>query len=410
MSEFNIRAPQQVADFLYNFLQLTPVKKTPGGGNSTDESVITYHAEKDNIIFCKKLLQNRKLEKAIGTYIADIKRNLTYDDFLHPDLWLNTTETYRSSASGPNIQNQPVHGFIIEVKGNVKKTIPWDIIRKVFVRIKAEEQLKKLGSNWLLLEGDYEGAEVKTAANLSEDKQLIDDLNNKLDMHSHWTNVIFGWNYDLPYIKKNFDNERYLVKNTWTFANFYGAGPESIAEEFRKFDVYKKFVMNKYHGKKGKAFDAWFKDFSIDHIAKCQQSFYERYEGFKAWQDFIVQFYYENHYIESPLGFRRNYPLKRNEILNFPIQSTSFHILLDGCIRIQKKLIKLGFKSKLAAQIHDSVIIHAYLPELYDLLDMLDHELINHKLPIPKKASLNTEWKIGKNWQTMKKLPMIEWN
>ena len=65
MSEFNIRATQQVADFLYNFLQLTPIKKTPGGGNSTDESVITYHAEKDDIIFCKKLLQNRKLEKAI---------------------------------------------------------------------------------------------------------------------------------------------------------------------------------------------------------------------------------------------------------------------------------------------------------------------------------------------------------
>lgn len=399
---FNIKSPKQIADFLYNHLNLTVIKRTPKEGISTDESVITHHAEKDNIQFCKFLMWDRKLEKALNTYLADVLRNITLDKKIHPDFWLNTTETFRSSSSSPNYQNQPAHGYIIESE-NIK--ILWNIIRKVFI------SLIDINPNYILLEGDYEGAEVKTAANLSEDTQLIKDLNNNLDMHSHWTNVIFGWNYQLPEIKEKFSEERYLIKNTWTFANFYGAGPQSMAEEFRKFEVYKKFVKEKYkHITKDKNFDKFFEEFSIKHIEQCQQVFYERYFEFKAWQDKLVKDYYNYGYVETPLGFRRNYPLKRNEILNFPIQATSFHILLNACIQIQKELIKYKFKSKIAAQIHDSIFIHAYLPELYDLLEICDDKMINHDLPIAKKAKLNTEWAIGKNWQSMKKLPMIERN
>lgn len=109
--EFNINSSQQVAEFLYDFLKLNPVKQTSGGKsgiqkNSVDASVIQYHAEKDNNEFCRLLLDRRKIEKANGTTVAGLKRFIIDHGEglykIHPDFWLNIVETYRSSSSDPN--------------------------------------------------------------------------------------------------------------------------------------------------------------------------------------------------------------------------------------------------------------------------------------------------------------------
>jgi DNA polymerase I len=401
--ELNLNSPQQIADFLYNHLKLNPIKETSGGKSgekkaSTDVSVITHYAEKEENEFCKYLLQHRKLAKAQGTYLEELQRwmqegirNGINCTLLHPDMWLNTTETVRSSASSPAFQTIPHHG-------EITSEIPWNIIRKIIVTLREED--------YWLMEVDYEGAEVKTAANLSEDKQLIKDLNDGMDMHSHWTNVIFGWNKDFSDIKKNFSEERHITKNNWTFANIFGAGANSIAREFRKFDIYKNFVQSKWEqsGQKEPFFD-FFEPYSEGHFRECQDIFFNRYKGNKEWQDGIVSLYYQNGYIETPLGFRRNYPLTRNEIINFPIQSVSFHILLDSIIRINKKLLTNKFKSVMIAQIHDSIMFLVYKPEVLDLINLVDDIMVNHRLPIPKKAKLGTEFSIGNNWMQMVSLP-----
>jgi DNA polymerase I len=399
--EFNLNSPQQIADFLYNHLELNPIKETKGGSSSTDISAITHYAEKEEVAFCRYLLQHRKLKKAKGTYIEDLSRWMQIGNIwgnscmlLHPDLWLNTTETVRSSSSSPNIQNQPHHGEIIP-------NVPWNVLRKIIVSLEEEDC-------WLG-EVDYEGSEVKSAANLSLDKQLIKDLNEDMDMHSHWTNVIFGWNHPFDFIKKNFGEERHIVKNNWTFANMFGAGPSSMAREFRKFDVYKNFVHNKWEqsGEEEPFFD-FFETYSESHLKECQGVFFDRYKALKEWQDGIVNLYYQNGYVEAPTGFRRNYPLTRNEIINFPIQHVSFHILLNSIIRINKKLLTLGFRSRMITQIHDSILFLIYKPEIMDLIELVDDIMVNHKLAIPKKAKLATEWSLGFNWQNMVRLPQVK--
>lgn len=393
---FNLRSSQQISDFLFNYLKLKPIKLTEKKKASVDESVIINYAEKENVEFCKLLLEYRKLEKAKGTYLADIKRWMQttkrFDNLvvlLHPDFWLNTTETCRSSSSNPNQQNQPKHG-------DIREGLPWKVLREIYISLQDK--------NWCLGEVDYEGAEVKTVANISMDYQLIEDLNNNLDMHSHWTNVIFGWDYDLPYIKKNFEEERHIVKNNWTFANIYLAGAESIAREFRKFDVYKKFVRDIYNKlpKKTQPFFDFFESFSVRHISDCQDVFFGRYSRLKQWQKEYIDFYYRNGYIETPLGFRRNHPLTPNEIVNFPIQATSFHILLHSLIRVQKELLKNDFKSYPIAQIHDSGLFMLWKPEAHEFFELVDDLMINHELPIAKEAALGTEWSIGRDWLNMK--------
>lgn len=401
--ELNVQSPQQMRDFLYNFLKLKPVKKTKGGKkgikeDATDASVILHHAEVDNIPFCRMATKKKKLKKAFDV-LKGIERWTMKDGRMHPGLWMNTTETMRSSSSDLNIQNIPVHDFIIE---DEDYKIPWESIREVFERD---------GQDWIIAEVDFERNEVVGAANLSGDVQLIKDINTDFDMHSHWTNVIFGWDHPFELYKtdKVLENFRYLTKNNWTFANFYKAGKKSIAGAFRKFSVYIDFLFKEYEKKKrSEAFEKWVIKRSEDHIGECQDFFYDRYSTFKFWQDERIQFYYDNGYIETPLGFRRHYPLQSTEIVNYPIQATSYHILLDACIRIEKRLIKEERKSSQRAQIHDSDWLMIYLPEILDIIDLVNYEMTNHNLPnVPNLAKLGTDWKVGVNWGQMKKISSL---
>jgi len=43
-------------------------------------------------------------------------------------------------------------------------------------------------------------------------------------------------------------------------------------------------------------------------------------------------------------------------------------------------------------------------------MELVDYEMINHNLPIPKKVELATEWSVGKNWMNMKTLSMCKEN
>ena len=100
--------------------------------------------------------------------------------------------------------------------------------------------------------------------------------------------------------------------------------------------------------------------------------------------------------------------MQSTEIVNFPIQATSYHILLDACIRIEKRIIKEKRKSTLRAQIHDSLWIMIYLYEVLDIIDLVNYEMINHNLSdVPKLAKLGTEWSVGVSWGNMHKISSL---
>lgn len=389
---FNLRSQPQMQEFLYEFLELEPYKMTKKGANySTDEEVIKQYAS-NGVEFCKLLIQYRKLFKALSTYVYDIRRNVFADGMIHHDLWLNIAETFRSSSSDPNLQNIPKHDFIIA-------GLAWKIIRKVFV---------KLGPDWLLGEVDYDGAEVKVAAMIGNDPQLIEDVNNDLDMHSHWAIKWFGLK-GLSYeqIKDDHDVERFLTKNNFTFATLFGAGNKSIALEMRKSKFYYDYVYQFYNQRQNKRqqWDSYFVDFSEAHADQCQKEFYSRYHVHEKWQDYTVDSFYKHGYVDNPFGFRRRYPLARNEIINHPIQSTSFHLLLDSVILIDKELTDNDWQTHLNNQIHDSGLANINKYEAGDFIDMANDKMVNKPhLPWTQKVKMKTDWEFGHNWLEMKRI------
>lgn len=403
---FNVNSGPQMQDFLYNFLGLKPLKEKNEKGNySVAVDVLTHFAEKENIEFCKLLIDYRKLQKTYGTYVKGVEKFISEKDgCIHSDFWMSTTETGRSSSSDLNYQNIPKHGDIVD-------GLQYQLIRKIF---SAEKRYNFWINNKNLIqpdeligEVDYVGAEVKVCAALTDDNQLIQDLNNDMDQHSHWANVIFGLNKDYAEIKAHHKDERFLAKNNFTFANLFGAGAFSIAASFREHDFYKSFVRKAFEiARQAKGFNStwekFFVEYSESHIAECQNEFYKRYHDVKDWQDNIVKGYYDNGYVENPFGFRRRYPLKRNEIINFPIQSTSFHLLLHSLINIEKKMIELEMQSKLCGQVHDSGFFRVKVNEAEQLMELVKKEMEQKPFPWIKKVKLEAEWELGNNWYDIK--------
>ena len=390
---FNINSSQQMQDYLFNFLKLKPLQEKNDKGNySVDVNVLTHYAEKEDIEFCKLLMDYRKLNKCYSTYIKGLEKYISEETGnVHPSFSMGTTVTGRSSSQNPNKQNISKHGDII-------KGIPWTELRKVF-----SSELDK----YYILEADYVGAEVKVCAMLTDDDQLCDDLNNDMDQHSHWAGVIFGIDKPLSDIKKHHGDERFLAKNNFTFANLFGASPLSIATSFREHDFYIDYVRSKFElARQVKGFnntwDKFFVEYSEKHLTECQNEFYNRYTKVKEWQDGVVQFYYDNGYIENPFGFRRRYPMKKNEIINFPIQSTSFHLLLDSLIKTQKQMIEYEMKSILCSQVHDSGFFLVHIDEAEELCELISYEMENKDFEWTKKVRLESEIEIGKTWEGIK--------
>ena len=288
------------------------------------------------------------------------------------------------------MQNLPKHGDIID-------GFAWKNFRNLFVRLE---------KGWLIGEVDYVAAEVKVCAMLTDDDQLIEDTNNDYDQHSHWANILFGLNLPLPEVKKlHNDTYRFLAKNNFTFANLFGASYKSMAQSMREQELYVNFVReqhwNKINGIRKGSFNDYLIEFSENNIKECQEAFYNRYPNVKLWQDRVIAFYREHGYVENPFGFRRRQPLQPNDVINFPIQSTSFLILLDSLCDLDDYLINNNFESYISGQIHDSGYFNLRNHEAYDVMEIAKEIMTKRPYKWAQKVNLEIDWEIGRCWNKM---------
>ena len=140
------------------------------GGFKTDRVTLgkltnTDDAELNEFIEC--ITRYNALETYLNTFVEGIKSHCNKDGSLHPKFMQCVTATGRLSSRDPNFQNQP--------RG---KTFP---IRRVVT------------SRWeggKILEMDFAQLEFRTAVFLSQDRQGMDDIQNKVDIHQFTADVI----------------------------------------------------------------------------------------------------------------------------------------------------------------------------------------------------------------------------
>lgn len=324
--------------------------------------------------FVRRYIKRAKLQKLRGTYLAGLWREMN-GDRIHGNFNLNIARTYRSSMDGPNLQNVPIRDPFIG-----------EIIRRCFIP----------DDNHILVESDFKALEVCGAACYNHDPVLIAYIKDITKcMHRDTASELFMC--EPEQVSKEC---RYVAKNMFVFPEFYGSWFAQCAPNIWQ-------AMTRMHlDVEGVEAREWMKDHGIKklgekfleaikkrggdypdtspgsfchHLKQVEQSFWKRFKVYAKWKKDWYEAYLKEGGFNTLTGFRVEGHLSRNDVINYPVQGSSFHILLWCLIQLNKALRKYKMKSKIVLQIHDSILSSVHRKEVRQYVEMAN-EIMTEKV------------------------------
>lgn len=283
-----------------------------------DKKTLKAIAEKTKCPFAKTLLEYRAAHKALTGFIVEIRVLSEYDGRLHTSFLQHGTSTGRLASRNINMQNLPV------------KSIAGLNIKKLFVPDDPEEEV--------IFNVDWKGAEIKVFVAYARDAQLEKALNDGLDIHSWFTQEIFG----IPYeeVEQHKEGKHKEIRTTVkrvVFGTLYGAMAKKIAETA---------------------------GISEERAQEVIDKMFARFPSLKGYMDEVVASIHRYGFVETFFGRRRRFPLVRvNRYFagqaerrgkNMKIQSTSSDIVIGQLIEVAEHLHELG--GRLCITVHDSIV------------------------------------------------------
>jgi DNA polymerase I-like protein with 3'-5' exonuclease and polymerase domains len=350
-AEFNVNSPQQLSEVLFQKLKISAkgLKKTPGGVISTSSPEMEKLKGQHEIV--SLVLEYRELFKLKSGFVDALPNWINpKDGRIHPQFDQLGTVTGRLSCSSPNLQNIPI-------KGEMGKQI-----RKCFW---AE-------NNFKFLSADYSQMELRIAASIAKDKEMIQFFKEGKDIHKITASKIFK----LP--EEKIDEEMRSVAKTLNFGVLYGMGVYGFAESAKvSRKEAKSFIGEYFKNFKGIA------GYVADSIEKVKEAgFVETLFGRKR---FLPE-------IDS-LDPRLQRTAERMAI-NHPIQGTAADIIKMAMIECDKIIKPCENEARMVLQVHDELIFELTEKGL-ELADNIKSAMENViKLEIPLKIDLE----IGRSW------------
>jgi DNA polymerase-1 len=212
--EFNINSPKQLAEILFDKLQLPVLKRTgTSRAPSTAVEVLEELALAHDLP--RQILEWRGLMKLKGTYI-DALPQLVHPRTgrVHTCFNQAVAATGRLSSSDPNLQNIPI------------KTALGREIRGAFIA----------DPGHVLISADYSQIEFRVLAHLSEDPVLVDAFREGADFHERTALKIFGADstrdpHELRSIAKMVNYALLYGKSAFTLSKDIGV-TQQAAQEF----------------------------------------------------------------------------------------------------------------------------------------------------------------------------------
>lgn len=196
---FNIASPAQLSDMLFIKLQLptTGIKKGKTG-YSTGQKELNKLRGLHPVI--ELIEQTRELAKLKNTYVDALPKLVDKNYRLHTTFNQDVVSTGRLSSTHPNLQNIPIRSTL------GKK------IRNAFI---ADEDN-------ILVSADYSQFELRLAAIMAGDEDLINDFNNDIDIHTKTASDV----YKIP-MDQVTSNQRRNAK-VINFGVLYGMSPHGL--------------------------------------------------------------------------------------------------------------------------------------------------------------------------------------
>jgi len=271
----------------------------------------------------------------------------------------------------------------------------------------------------MLIEADFSGLEVSIGTCYHQDPVMITYLNNpKSDMHLDMAIQIFIFE---TLDKKNPAHYklRQAAKNGFvfpqTYGDYYGNNAIRICELIK---------LPKTKWKAGQGIDMGdgttigdhliskgIKSFIqfTEHLKEVEDDFWNnRFKVYGQWKNAWIQRYKETGYFSMFTGFTCSGIMKKNEIVNYPVQGAASHCKLWSLIRVDEIMQEEEWDTKIVGEIHDSIILDTLPEELEHVKETL-HNVTCVELPkhwkwitVPLKIDID-EYEVDSPWMEKEK-------
>jgi len=346
--DFNLNSPVQLSEILFDTLGLPTkgIKKTQRGYSTGAKEL---NKLKDLHPIVPRLMEYREASKLLSTYILPLPQLADENNRVHTTFTQNVTATGRLSSLNPNLQNIPT------------RTEEGKKIRGGFVA----------DDDKVLISADYSQFELRLAAVLSNDMELINDFNNGIDIHTKTAAEVYG--IDMSEVTSE-QRRRAKVVN---FGIIYGMSAKGLSDATG---------MSIYEAKQ-------FVDHYFELRKPIQNKLKEYLEQAKT-----------RCYVETYFGRRRPTPdvKSANFVVrmgaeraaqNMPIQGTEADLMKLAMIRLDSRLPK---GAEMIMQVHDSIMVECK-PEVAEETKAVMKDVMENVAP-ELKVKLAVEIKEGKRW------------
>lgn len=349
--KFNLSSPKQLSEVLFDHMNL-PTKGIKKGktGYSTGQKELDKLRGIHPII--EVIERYRELTKLINTYIDTLPVLADENDRVHTTFNQNVVVTGRLSSTDPNLQNIPI------------RTELGRKVREAFV--------PKEG--YTFIQADYSQFELRLAAVLAGDQEMIDGFNQDEDIHRRTAALIYG----VP--DNEVTKEMRRSAKVINFGILYGMSPHGLS------------AATKMSVKEAKDF--------IERYFKLRIKL-------KEYLDSIIDFAKQHGYVKTLFGRKRpandinssNYMVAeaaKRATINMPIQGTEADLMKLSMIHLDEELEKRDLKARQIIQVHDSILLECPEDEVETVKELVKNVMEN---VYPKLGiKLTVDVASGDNW------------
>ena len=366
---FNLASPKQLADLLFQTLQLDKRKsRKTKTGYSTDATVLERLVHDHPVV--PLILEHRTLSKLKNTYVDALPALVEPETArVHTDFNQAVTATGRLSSSHPNLQNIPIRSSLSRQ------------VRRAFLP----------QEGWELISADYSQIELRILAHLCQEPLLVEAYNNDKDVHALTARLLLE--------KDDVSNDERRLGKTINFGVIYGMGPQRFARETGVPLVQAQEFLSRYRQRYPRVF-----------------TFLEEQERLAL----------SRGYVETLLGRRRVFHFERQGLgqyrgrdpqdidlqrarrrgmegqmlraaANAPIQGSSADIIKLAMVQLHQAL---GHRpAHLLLQVHDELVLEVHPDVRHEVMAVVRQTM---ETAVALSVPLKVEMGIGANWMAVK--------
>lgn len=306
----NLNSSPQLGEWLAQHLPSSRIEiwpRTDTGRLKTDAEALALSADLPGV---QQLLRYKTVTKLLGTYGTGYARHRNpVTGRLHPDFSIGFTLTGRIAASKPNTQNPPRQAAI----------------RQLFVPSAGRR----------MIGADFSQIELRVAALLSRDRDMIRAYSRQQDLHRLTAAAIAGIAPDAV------TKEQRQAAKAVNFGNLYGQGAKGLART---------------------AWNSYGATMTEQEARHALRRFDAAYPSLAAWKRQQVRMANERRQVCTVRGLIRDFDAQgtgylAGEAVNVPVQGSAAEIMLETLTRLPAALRPSG--ATLSHNVHDELVIEA---------------------------------------------------